>query len=932
MEFHEVRFPVNIAFGSSGGPSRNTTVVTSASGKEQRNLSWEGSRRGWDAGYGMKSLRDIEAVVSFFEERRGRFIGFRWRDRFDYKSCPLRSNIDAMDQPLGKGDGTTTQFQLIKRYGADFDPYDRPIFKPVTGTVVIGVDGVATGSGWTVDTTTGIVTFSSAPSEGEVITAGFEFDVPVRFNTDMIEVNLDHFEAGEIPTVPVIELVSLSSIDNSYDEETPDWYWEDVFKDWSGSGGEDWSGWGLTYDKPIQEPVLWFMENVMSNGDYLSLQPVSGRCFLTDRMQFPSESVIKNWTVDLGTTIIERGRANTLWGQFFLWGQEYTFENIQPVLAVNAYIGDTSVTLADDDMAADFLALAGPGSIAMLRTNATSENYHPAESRDTLIISSISGLTLNLARPLEIDAPVVNPVGDFPGEVDDDTTVILAVGSTLHSDAAAGDTTIYLDDASNLSAGNWVYITTSETPSDTNNQFASTIGVQLDPGQDFGTLLMNQEFHQIKSVTEDAPNSRWVVVLEEPLKKPKHTAFFAACVKVDPVMGGTIKGGRFVGHDDFDETVPWEHQYIWARYCVGTTVIGTEGDTDPTRKTNYRRSGHVVRFDTGVRNLVDGIIAGPPASVGPGYGYGMSFRLGERDSIVQNCLMMNCRHGIEMWSTSGGVIIQDNELWNTASSDIDTHGSWNRDITIRRNFITRPDDDSPLAPDLGSGIPDAIRVGNNKFIFDEDITIEDNVITNFRGTCLNIVPGSRRVSVDGMTCLNVDRVLRLTQNQRHPDLVSEDITIENVTADQVYDRITEISNGSSTTHHVDGLILRDWTIGASGIGTVGVGGIHNIRILNADNVELTRVVLQNIEDDDEDFAWNIQNCDTVTFTDCEQYGGERGIRLHDVTNVSGNIHMKDLNGTIPYVAFEDGTSSGSLTVTYAGFTPSHSAVNITVLY
>jgi len=203
--FHEIRFPTGIAFGSSGGPERRTEVVTLGSGGERRNARWAQSRRRYDAGYGVRSLADLHQVIAFFEERRGKLFGFRWRDRADDASAPPGTEPAPTDQTLGTGDGETTVFPLKKTYGGLHAPYDRAIAKPVEGSVRVAVDGVALEEFW-VDPATGLVTLAEAPAEGAIVTAGFRFDVPVRFDTDQLVINLAAFEAGEIPSIPIVEI------------------------------------------------------------------------------------------------------------------------------------------------------------------------------------------------------------------------------------------------------------------------------------------------------------------------------------------------------------------------------------------------------------------------------------------------------------------------------------------------------------------------------------------------------------------------------------------------------------------------------------------------------------------------------------------------------------------------------------------------------
>lgn len=208
--FHEVRFPLDISMHGRGGPERLTDVVTMGSGREQRNARWAHSRRRYDAGYGVKSLAALSVVVDFFEERRGRLYGFRWRDRADYKSCAPGVNPTALDQTIGIGNGSNSAFELSKIYGGQFAPYRRQICKPVAESVRIAVAGIEKSVGLDFDLNAGqgLVTFRAGriPPAGAAITAGFLFDVPVRFDTDYLEIDHAAFEAGEIPKIPLIEI------------------------------------------------------------------------------------------------------------------------------------------------------------------------------------------------------------------------------------------------------------------------------------------------------------------------------------------------------------------------------------------------------------------------------------------------------------------------------------------------------------------------------------------------------------------------------------------------------------------------------------------------------------------------------------------------------------------------------------------------------
>lgn len=208
--FHDVLFPLDVALKSSGGPQRRTDVVLLGSGAEERNARWAHSRRRYDAGYGVKTFDALSQVLAFFEERRGRLYGFRFRDRLDHASAAPGTAVTATDQGMGTGDGVTAVFPLSKTYGTLYSPYRRPIAKPVSGSVRIAVAGLEKqeGADFIVDAATGAVTFLSGhiPPSGAAITAGFLFDVPVRFDTDYLEFDLSAFTAGAIPKIPLVEI------------------------------------------------------------------------------------------------------------------------------------------------------------------------------------------------------------------------------------------------------------------------------------------------------------------------------------------------------------------------------------------------------------------------------------------------------------------------------------------------------------------------------------------------------------------------------------------------------------------------------------------------------------------------------------------------------------------------------------------------------
>ncbi|HEY0103448.1 MAG TPA: DUF2460 domain-containing protein [Brevundimonas sp.] len=207
MAFDEVRLPARLAFGSTGGVERRTEIVTLGSGFERRSTPWAQGRRRYLIGANLRSLNDMAALTDFFEARRGRLRGFRFRDFADFKSCAPADGVDPTDQLLGEGDGSRTVFQLVKRHGDGAEAVERRIAKPVAGSVRIAVDGDELAApAFDVDTATGLVTLATGPAVGAVVTAGFEYDVPVRFDTDRLEVTLESFDAGRMAAAPLIEV------------------------------------------------------------------------------------------------------------------------------------------------------------------------------------------------------------------------------------------------------------------------------------------------------------------------------------------------------------------------------------------------------------------------------------------------------------------------------------------------------------------------------------------------------------------------------------------------------------------------------------------------------------------------------------------------------------------------------------------------------
>lgn len=197
MSFVEVRFPEDIAYGSSGGPEYATDVVATESGYEQRNISWQEARARYNVAHGVKTQAQLDALIAFFRARKGRAIGFRFKDWGDYQ---------AVNQTLGTGDGVTTQFQLVKHYASGGEEEVRVITKPAEPTVKLYFNSILQASGFSVDYNSGAVAFSSPPGVGVAIAADFEFDVPVRFDTDRLSASLDAYGVHSWSDIPLVEL------------------------------------------------------------------------------------------------------------------------------------------------------------------------------------------------------------------------------------------------------------------------------------------------------------------------------------------------------------------------------------------------------------------------------------------------------------------------------------------------------------------------------------------------------------------------------------------------------------------------------------------------------------------------------------------------------------------------------------------------------
>lgn len=221
MSFQEIQFPTDISYGSKGGPGFRTDITTTDSGYEFRRSKWSSAKRMYDVSYGVRSLEDIYAIYELYLCSLGSAMGFRYKDWSDYSTAlnvsnryPATTDILHTDVIIATGDGSKKTFQLKKNYSYGSVTRSRTITKPVSGTVKIGLDSVNQASGWTVDTTTGIVTFTTAPTNGAIITAGFEFDVPVRFGEDVdeaLESSITGFDSGSVSSISLKEITDFQA-------------------------------------------------------------------------------------------------------------------------------------------------------------------------------------------------------------------------------------------------------------------------------------------------------------------------------------------------------------------------------------------------------------------------------------------------------------------------------------------------------------------------------------------------------------------------------------------------------------------------------------------------------------------------------------------------------------------------------------------------
>jgi len=197
VAFHDIQFPPEISYGAQGGPEFSTSVITVKSGQESRNQNWSESRIKWDVSTAIKNQTDLEELIAFFRARKGRAHAFRFKDWSDYT---------ATTQIIGTGNGVATTFQLSKTYNDTLIQTTRVITRPVANTTRIFLNNVEQLSGWTVNTTTGIVTFTAPVGNTVVVKASFQFDIPARFDTDSLRINIQNFNGYIGESINIVEI------------------------------------------------------------------------------------------------------------------------------------------------------------------------------------------------------------------------------------------------------------------------------------------------------------------------------------------------------------------------------------------------------------------------------------------------------------------------------------------------------------------------------------------------------------------------------------------------------------------------------------------------------------------------------------------------------------------------------------------------------
>lgn len=838
-----------------------------------------------------------------------------------------------------------------------------------THMLAVAEEGYALHLNATVDQTLTVPTDAMAPvpvgAEFEVVRLGtgavsLQADTGVTLNGVLNGVTNVSFQYGaavlrKIAVNTWLVIGSIAAVATAAELTT--YLWSDIFTDHTATlvyadndPGLDWTGFGTTDAQPADQAMEWFMNNVLPieapNGAILDLNSPNGDFYVKGRLQVPPRSVASNITIDLTGQNILRGYDGdeNRWGQFFLWGLKASDPAITSaaVVDVDATAGQNYVILRDDADTTALMNTAAYGSIIEIRTDMTSPNYHPDSSRATMFVSSVDPVTrtVTFTQPLPIDVPRDNPVSSS-FETSDPSTLTMLQGGLLTANSGAGSNTIMMGSTAGLQPGDWLEIGTTEDSSLGGNQWNDGVEPNYEPdvpdhNTDTSTsnsqVQINLEMHRILSISGNQ------VTLEGTLGKNKLTAWEAYAIKIDPIEGFTLRGGSMFG-DQSGSPAAWDHQYVWARYIVNSSVRDMEFDRNTAipYQSGLRRTGQAVRFDQGDNNFMDTLTIGAPQTISAGEGYGVSMRLGCRNTMVLNSFFEGCRHAIEFWASSGGCRAYQNRIENGTSSCIDTHGNWNTGITIEENYITRTQAGAEaLHGGVGSsgdidGEPDAIRIGNNKFTFDRDITVINNTVENYEGSAFSVVPGVIDVTLDGMTVTNVYRVFHFhrpsgSRTPTNPVAPAYDLIVRNVTANGWKDVGCHMyDNDSATTvgdYHLVRVLIEDCdfgeVLGADAANAYEADGdIKGFYFTGAKDLTLRNITMYTNPCTNNQYALYFGNIENLVLDNVVVHTCQRGVQFRDdIVNASGAFTIRDVLDQYLYTCEPDAllNSSGLLTL------------------
>ena len=201
MSFIDEYMPEEVpGYPCVSAPRFSTDIRVTAGGRENSNQNWEHPLHRFILPEGIRDTDTVNGLRAHWFVMAGPHHHFPWRDPLDKASidhvpnlpdATLAALVSRTDQPLGTGDDFTDRFQLAKEYTVGAETYTRTIHLPVLSTVLIAADGVLVpSSDYTVSRPGGEVLFDTPPADNAVLTAGFMFDVEVRFESD------DAFEAA----------------------------------------------------------------------------------------------------------------------------------------------------------------------------------------------------------------------------------------------------------------------------------------------------------------------------------------------------------------------------------------------------------------------------------------------------------------------------------------------------------------------------------------------------------------------------------------------------------------------------------------------------------------------------------------------------------------------------------------------------------------